>query len=160
MATAKRKAAADADAPRKPGKPTKFEPRFSEMAHNMALLGLTDTEMCKVLDITRPTFQVWRKKHPAFDEAVRSGKEVADAKVAKALFDRAVGCSVPDTVVTAYQGDITKTPMRRHFPPEVGAIALWLHNRQPQRWRKDQNEGGGSEDLVRTLSALLQRLPT
>jgi hypothetical protein len=34
---------------------------------------------------------------------------------------------------------VTKTPITKHYPPDVGAITLYLCNRQPHLWRSVNN---------------------
>lgn len=121
----------------KGGRPSKFDRRFVDQAFNLALLGLTEPEMAAVLGVTRQTLNNWRKSQPGFFDAITRGKTAADAKVARAMYERALGYSHPETVITSYQGVITKTRVTRHYPPDQAAAAQWLYNRQGTRWRRD-----------------------
>jgi hypothetical protein len=106
------------------GRPTKFMVYMIEQVYNMTLLGLTHEEMAKVLDIPVETFYEWKKRHKKFAQALKEGAEVADAKVARAFYNRALGYTDPVS--------------GNHIPPEPKCLALWLKNRQPNIWREKQ----------------------
>ncbi len=46
-----------------------------------------------------------------------------------------MGYSHPAVHVSNYQGDITLTPITKHYPPDTVAAIFWLKNRQPAKWR-------------------------
>ena len=72
----------------------------------------------------------------------------------RSLFRRALGYDHDDVVVTSYQGDITLTPVVRHYQPDTTACIFWLKNRRPQDWRDAQQlEHSGLEGLVNSLRA-------
>jgi hypothetical protein len=119
------------------GRPPKYDKRNAKQAYELALLGLTDDEMAPVFGVTVRTIARWKKDHPDFCHAVTRGKIPADAEVAAKLRERAIGYSHQETVITSYQGEITQTVVTRHYPPETAAASMWLHNRQPTRWRRD-----------------------
>jgi len=56
---------------------TKFNGEYIWKAYQYAATGVSDRELAKMLDIMRPTFRVWRKKHKAFRHALRAGKKYA-----------------------------------------------------------------------------------
>ena len=74
-----------------PGRPTAYRREFCELAHNYCLLGATNAELAGFLDVSPRTIDNWIASHPAFAEAVREGRVVADARVARCLYERAVG---------------------------------------------------------------------
>lgn len=118
------------------GRPTKYDPAsHPERARRLALLGLTDEELCIGFGITRATLQNWDDAHPEFFAARARGKENADAKVAERLYHRALGYHHEDTHISTYQGDVTETPIVKYYPPDTAAAALWLSNRQGGRWK-------------------------
>lgn len=118
------------------GRPTKYEPgSHPERARRLALLGLTDDEVCIAFGIAHSTLSLWDVEHPEFSEARARGKENADAKVAERLYHRALGYHHPDTHISTFQGDVTETPIMKYYPPDTAAAALWLSNRQGGRWK-------------------------
>lgn len=129
--TAKKKAA------KRVGRPSSFKEEYIDLAFNYALLGAIDEEMIKFFGVAESTFNLWKKKHPEFSEALKRGKDQADAKVAQSLYHRAVGYSHKDTKFATHEGKITdKEEFIRHYPPETAACIFWLKNRQRDKFRQ------------------------
>lgn len=133
--TSPRKAASRPKAMPARGRPTLYQAAYAEQARRLALLGQTDAEMAAFFGVSEATFHRWKHAHKDFCESIKEGKADADAKVAAALYQRAVGYSHPDVHVSNYQGEITVTPLTKHYPPDTGAAFIWLKNRQPDKWR-------------------------
>jgi len=72
--------------------------------------GLTDAQIAAKLRISRSTLNTWRKGHPELMQALKFGKEQADAQVVMSLFQQAL------------KGNVT-------------AQIFWLLNRIPLKWR-------------------------
>jgi DNA-binding XRE family transcriptional regulator len=119
----------------KGGRPSAYRPEYAAQAEKLAKLGAIDREMAEFFGVSEQTFNAWKKAEPKFLESLRRGKEIADAEVASKLFHRATGYEHPDVHVSNYQGEITKTPLTRHYPPDTTAAIFWLKNRQPGKWR-------------------------
>jgi hypothetical protein len=83
------------------------------------------------------------------------GKQIADATIAESLYERAKGYSHPEVHVSNYQGAVTLTDLRKHYPPDTAAASLWLRNRQPKKWRDkiDHEVTGKDGDPVSLLLA-------
>lgn len=124
----------------KMARPTKYKPAYAKQVYKLALLGLTEAEMADVLDVSKATLTTWKQVHPEFLASITRGRAPADAEVAAKLFERACGYSHPETVISSYQGEITKTRVMRHYPPDTQAATRWLYNRQPARWRPQPDE--------------------
>src|SRR5215211_2855066 len=73
------------------GRPTRFEPEMCEQAHNYCLLGATNDDLAEFFHVSPSTVDRWIARHADFGDAVRQGRIVADARVARALYIRAVG---------------------------------------------------------------------
>ena len=78
----------------------------------LAQEGLTDAEIASRLKISRRTLYTWRKGHPELEGAMKDSKELANARVEAALFQKAL------------QGD-------------VSACVFFLCNRSPSRWSRN-----------------------
>ncbi|QOR55270.1 MAG: hypothetical protein SHS37scaffold220_39 [Phage 67_12] len=137
--------ALDALAKRGRGQPTKYSKTFAKQVFKLALLGLTDAEMAGVFDVAERTLNRWKKEHADFWQSLTRGRAVADADVAASLYERALGYSHAEVVITSYQGEITKTNVRKHYPPDTAAASLWLRNRQPARWRATPDPIDGND---------------
>jgi transcriptional regulator with XRE-family HTH domain len=104
--------------------------------------GLTDEQIAHNIGISTSTYYKWENDFSEFSEAIQKGKEVADYKVENALYQRALGYDHDEvTHETIDDGNTVTTKDKRvtkHIPPDVGAAAFWLKNRQRDRW-KDRN---------------------
>ncbi|MGI9210883.1 MAG: hypothetical protein ACR2HF_00235, partial [Methylococcaceae bacterium] len=60
---------------------------------------------------------------------------IADAKVARGLFELATGYSHPDEKIFMHQGEIVRAEYNKIIPPDVAAAKMWLINRQPAKWK-------------------------
>ena len=116
----------------KKGRPTDYDPEYHpEKAGGLALLGCTDEEIAKFLDINPDTLYEWKKRHPEFSEAIKDGKENADIRVVQSLYTKAIG----------YEHKVTKDGEENmiYYPPDTTAAIFWLKNRQPAKWRDKQD---------------------
>ena len=129
----------------KGGAPSKYNQKYNEQARKLCLLGSTDESLANFFEVSVATINNWKVNHPKFLESIREGKEVADANVANALYNRAIGFSHPDTHISNFQGDITITPTTKHYPADTGAAFIWLKNRST--W-KDKQEVEHSGEVV------------
>lgn len=131
------------------GRPSDYDPKkTAKHAKRLCLLGATDAEMADFFEVSETTINNWKNQHPEFLESIKAGKEVADTKVAKSLYERANGYSHPEVHVSNYQGKITLTELTKHYPPETAAAIFWLKNRQSDKWR-DRREltGAGGKPI-------------
>ncbi len=118
------------------GRPEKYQLYYAEEAYKLCLgFGATDAQLADWFGVCEQTINNWKVTHPEFLESIKQGKVIADANVARALYERATGCSHPDVHVAVWQGEVIITPVTKHYPPDVGAAKYWLNNRQPERWR-------------------------
>ena len=83
--------------------------------------GLTDQQIAEKMGIGVRTLYEWKKKHPQFSQALKSGKEVIDYAVENALLKKALA------------GD-------------VGACCFWLKNRRPDKWKDRIDAAVSMED--------------
>lgn len=145
------------DTPNPVGRPTLYDPeKTPELVRKLCLLGAIDTEIADILCVHVDTIYEWKNKHDEFSEAIQSGKEIANANVADALYNRAIGYSHADThFSTAKDKDgnavVIQTALTKHYAPDTAACFIWLKNRDPERWR-DRKEitgpGGKAIDLA------------
>lgn len=102
--------------------------------------GATNENLATLLGCGLTTIKKLKKEYPAFDELLRTGKEIADNLVENALFKRAVGFDYEEIVTevrlnesgTGQTTYVKKT--KKHVPPETAAALAWLFNRRPKEW--------------------------
>lgn len=70
-----------------------------------------------------------------------------------------MGYSHPETHVSNYMGDITKTELIKHYPSDTVAAFIWLKNRQPEKWR-DKIEIGVNLKLDRETLVQIEQVFT
>jgi hypothetical protein len=116
------------------GRPTKFHPDMCEEAHNYCLLGATNDELADFFGVSPSTIDNWIAGHADFQAAVKSGRIVADAKVARGLYVRAVGYERKVEREVILGGELKPVTSTVHYPPNVQACIFWLRNRRRRTW--------------------------
>lgn len=136
------------------GRPTAYKPEYAEQAFRLCLLGATDDDLAKFFHVSVTTIDNWKVAHSDFLVSLKSGKEDADALVAKSLFKRAIGHTVPETKVFNNQGEILTHEVEKHIPADTTAAIFWLKNRQPAKWRdRVEQKVVMSDDFDELMSA-------
>lgn len=105
------------------GRPTKYDPSLCDRVKDLCLMGATDAEISEIIEIHIDTFYTWKNKYPEFSDAIKEGKEIADANVVKSLYKRANGFKEDD----------------KYFPPDPTSCIFWLKNRRRHQWRDKQD---------------------
>lgn len=139
------------------GRPPIYKSEFAAQAKKLCLLGATDESLADFFGVSVSCVAKWKVAHPEFLHALKDGKEVADARVAESLFNRACGFSTKEAKIASVDGKITDiVEVDKHYPPDSTAAIFWLKNRQPKVWRdrveqkvvlsEDFDEVMGSDD--------------
>ncbi len=98
-------------------------------------LGATEAELGAALGVHRRTIIEWAQKYPEFEKAMRAGKDSADNRVERSLYNRAVGYTFEsEKIFCTKEGDVVRAPIMEHVPPDVTAQCFWLKNRKPRDW--------------------------
>jgi len=106
--------------------------------------GLNDREIANNLGIHHDTFYQWIKKHPAFSDAVKKGRELSIDKVENALFKEATGYWTEETktyIQEGKNGEKTKKieKSKKFIRPNVTAQIYITKNRRPAKWPDKQD---------------------
>jgi len=120
------------------GRPRAYDPSFAIEAQALCERGATDMELAEHFDVTVRTIYRWRNAFPDFCQAVVIGKDAADDRVERALYNRAVGYSFESEKIFNYQGVVVRADVVEHVPPDQGAALNWLKNRRGDKWRDKQ----------------------
>lgn len=107
--------------------------------------GYTYQEIADKIGITTRTLQMWRKKHPEIDEAMRKGREFIDYKVENALLKAALGYKAKETrvIIERKNGETvstTRETITKDVAPNVTACQVWLYNRLPEKWKRNRDK--------------------
>ena len=80
---------------------SKYNPEYhDDWAWSLAIKGATNDEIAEAFGISTRTFIRWKQEHESLNDAVERGKNIADSKVEKALYQRALGYQITDTEKT------------------------------------------------------------
>lgn len=121
--------------PRKPVDREGYRPEYADRAALACQLGLTDYEIGIVFGVCNKTIMRWRHEHPGFAEALRTGKLMADERVERSLYHKAIGYTYEAEELFQYEGEIIRAKVTKHEPPNTTAMVFWLKNRRPMEWR-------------------------
>jgi hypothetical protein len=138
------------------GAPKKITRKIKEQIVTMLAHGLTEERIAEILNLSKVT--IWKTKQDReFVNAVLFTKDAADNEVVKSLYLRAVGYTHQEEKVFCHNGKIVTYMSRKHYPPDTGAITLWLINRKRAEWRKEiQKEENREKEnpMIRLLSRI------
>ena len=145
-------------------RPSLFKPEYVEWVEKFALLGATDKDLASVFEVSLSTIEAWKRDKVEFLNALKRGKEQADAEVATKLFHRAMGYEHPEDDIRAVSlgegrgSEIVITPTVKHYPPDTTAAIFWLKNRRPDLWRdKVHQEISVDQTLAERLARARER---
>lgn len=157
-AKAKPKLKAKAKAKAKPKKKAKRKPKgeihgnvkykadFARQARDLTLLGAIDLDLAAFFKVVESTLYKWKLDHPKFEQAITSGKDMANAKVVASLYERSLGYSHPEEKIFMDDGKVVRVKTTKHYPPCSKSISLFLRNRTAvngaigMHWKEQQEQ--------------------
>ena len=122
------------------GRPSKFKPEFAKQAEKLCALGATDEDLADFFQVSIRTINNWKSEHPEFLQSLKGGKDTADDRVERSLYQRAVGYR-QDAVkifMPASASEPVYAPYVENVVPDTTAAIFWLKNRKPDQWRDKQ----------------------
>lgn len=124
----------------KRGRPSSYEPVFAKQVTKLAELGATDQEIADFFEVDVRTVYRWKHDHTDFCQALKSGKEIADERVERSLYQRAIGYEQEEVKIfmPANAAAPVYAPFRAKVAPDVTAAIFWLKNRRGAEWRDKQ----------------------
>ena len=102
---------------------------FPKRVYKLCLLGLTNDELAIAFGVSVASIEKWQVKYETFGESVKRGRREADSNVVRAMYQRAIGYSHPDTHISVWRGEVISVPITKYYPPDTGAGIFWLKNR-------------------------------
>ena len=153
------------------GRKSIFCEEIQKQALKLAFHGLTILQMAEFFDVGISTFKRWLNKHPLFRTALKREKDIADERVEKSLYKRALGFRYTEKTYerqldlkTGKADLVLVKSVRKTMPPDTTACIFWQKNRQPDRWRdvQDRRFTGvltvRAEDLHRSRERVLEEM--
>lgn len=119
------------------GRPSAYEPEFAKQAEKLCALGATDQELADFFEIDVRTVYRWKHDHDEFCQALKGGKEIADERVERSLYQRAIGYEQEEVKIFMPGGadEPVYAPFRAKIAPDTTAAIFWLKNRRSGEWR-------------------------
>lgn len=157
-------------------RPTKYEAAFARQAEKLCQLGATDQELADFFEVDVRTIHRWKGDHDEFCHALKGGKDLADERVVRSLYQRAVGYEQDEVKIFMPAGaeEPVRAPFRAKIAPDVTAAIFWLKNRRRDEWRDTKTldgtgpdgaivtkeTGAGAAKVLAALSAIAERSGT
>jgi len=119
-----------------------YDSVYAELAFNYCLLGAKDADLANFFHVSEQTINEWKKKYPEFLEALDRGKHLANARVARSLYEKCFDRVQQEEKAFISKGEPIIVPVKKVVEADMGAIKMFLSNRDPN-WR---NNGLGDEE--------------
>lgn len=114
--------------------------------------GLTDEQIAQKIGINPATLYKWMDRFAEIGKAIKKGKAPVDIQVENALLKRALGYDYEETVTEVFSdGKKHVRKVKKHMPPDVAAMAIWLKNRKPTKWRDKPDLEKKSDEGVKVI---------
>ena len=122
------------------GRPTKYDPSYCGQAEKLCEMGATDDQIADFFEVDVRTIYRWKHTYDEFCQSLKAGKEKADERVERSLYQRAVGYEQDDVKIfmPASADAPIYAPYRAKVAPDTTAAIFWLKNRRPDQWRDKQ----------------------
>ncbi len=126
-----------------------YKEEFAMVAFELALLGFGDARIAKSLCVPVSHIKKWCEDHENFRASLRSGKDIADAKVAHSLYQRAIGYTHKETKVHFDKaGNALVVDVEKSYAPDTGAATYWLKLRQKELWKEENDLNLTLNDMI------------
>jgi transposase len=132
------------------GRPSEYKDDYAKQVTKLAELGATDQEVADFFDIDVRTVYRWKHDYPEFCQALKVGKDVADERVERSLYQKAIGYEQDEVKIFMPGGaaEPVYAPFRAKIAPDTTAAIFWLKNRRSQQWRDKQDVEHSGEMTV------------
>lgn len=143
------------------GRPTAYKDDFAKQASKLAELGATDQEVADFFEIEVRTVYRWKHDHPEFCQALKVGKDVADERVERSLYQKAIGYEQDEVKIFMPGGasEPVYAPFRAKVAPDTTAAIFWLKNRRSQAWRDKTEQELSGEVTTKVVREFVDTAP-
>lgn len=140
------------------GRPTAYKEEYATQAEKLSRLGATDQEIADFFEVDVRSVYRWKHDYDEFCQALKAGKEVADERVERSLYQKAIGYEQDEVKIFMPAGAESPVyaPYRAKVAPDTTAAIFWLKNRRSGTWRdKAEVEHTGDVTITRVELAPL-----
>jgi hypothetical protein len=153
------------DEPQKPeakpvGRPSDFDEAYVKQVEKLCHLGATDEEIAEFFGVSTRTIYRWKLDHDEFCQAIKLGKEAADNRVERSLYQKATGYFFTEQQafklkIDQYKEEVEVVDVEKFQPADTTAQIFWLKNRRKDDWRdKQDHEHGLTGDMQSFLAQI------
>lgn len=133
------------------GRPTEFKSEFVEQAEKLCALGATDEEVADFFDVSSRTIYRWKNIYPEFCQALKAGKDAADERVVRSLYQQATGYYYTEKeAIKVKDGQhverVEVVEVEKYAPGQPTPAIFWLKNRRKDEWRDKQDHEHSGKD--------------
>lgn len=144
---------------RERGRPTVFKEEYVAQGQKLCQLGATDIEIADFFGVTVRTIYRWKHDYPQFCQALKLGKDVADDRVERSLYQKAIGYEQEAVKIfmPAQAVSPVYAPFTEKIAPDTTAAIFWLCNRRKADWQQKNTTEHQMPDLAGALRAARER---
>lgn len=119
-----------------PGRPaSEPTPEHCRVAKHACRLGATDLELANILGVDVSVIKRWQVTDESFSHACKVGGDMADARVERGLYQRAVGGTKwSKREAVTKEGDVVTLESTEEVLPDTAAASRWLESRKRKDW--------------------------
>lgn len=145
--------------PRKAGRKSDYNSTYPKIAAKAAQTGATDEEIAELFEVSTRTLHRWKLEHPEFCHSLKAAKELADERVERALFQKAIGYRFQAVKIFMPGGSTEPVyaPYVEEAAPDTTAAIFWLKNRKPEEWRDKQEVTGANGGPISVVNEIVLR---
>ena len=127
-----------------------------------ASMGLSKAQIAFNLGISKDTFYRYKSKYSDLSDCLKRGKSIADFKVENALYKKATGYVLKETVAAkvkdVYYDDkgnkcqkerLDTVEVEKEVPADIQAIKFWLMNRMKGKWSDNPSKTDIDKELLK-----------
>jgi predicted DNA-binding protein (UPF0251 family) len=111
-----------------------------EELKNLCLLGLTIEELAKFYGVHRDTFHRKMASSPEVYDIIQNYRKISSAKVAGALYKKAIGYQSKETFAHGYKGNIITKEIDKTIEPSDKAALAILRAYRPNDWQQPEKQ--------------------
>ena len=102
--------------------------------------GLTNEDIAHNMGIARQTLNVWSKKYPSINDAIKKGRQPVVRELENSLIKKAKGFEYTETTTEMWVGEDGEKKQKvskhtRYSPPDSSALMFLLKNYKPNKYR-------------------------